>query len=173
MHGSSFSYLSQAVPLHTPKATHTHFQTVFTPQRNQLPLIDQYGPAAVPEQTAAEMAEHSFYEYQRLVQKEAEPELIIQLPNRGDDLEEADMRPPMIESEDASLQTPMNLVVTVAFAVAQPSCGLQFCDRYACTDNQVDSTRNVWQQGLLMTFVCFLQPVRSLLAPGEPWHACT
>lgn len=89
------------------------------------------------------MAEHSFYEYQRLVQKEAEPELIIQLPNRGDDLEEADMRPPMIESEDASLQTPMNLVVTVAFAIAQPSCGLQFCDRYACTDNQVDSTRNM------------------------------
>lgn len=89
------------------------------------------------------MAEHSFYEYQRLVQKEAEPELIIQLANRGDDLEEADMRPPMIESEDASLQTPMNLVVTVAFAVAQPGCGLQFCDRYACTDSQVASATHV------------------------------
>ena len=93
--------------------------------------------AVVPAQAAADLAEHSFYEYQRLVQKEAEPELIIQLPNRGDETDGAEARPPEFESEDAKVQRDVDLVVTVAFAIEQPNCGLHFQGLYACTDNQV------------------------------------
>ena len=81
------------------------------------------------------MAEHSFFEYQRLVQKEAEPELIIQLTNRPEELE--DFRPPLIESEDASTQKDIEISVTVAFAIEQPRCGMFFHGKYGCTDNQV------------------------------------
>ena len=93
--------------------------------------------AVVPAQAAADLAEHSFYEYQRLVQKEAEPELIIQLPNRGDETDGAEARPPEFESEDAKVQRDVDLMVTVAFAIEQPNCGLHFQGLYACTDNQV------------------------------------
>ena len=98
----------------------------------QLPLR-----VVVPAQGAADLAEHSFYEYQRLVQKEAEPELIIQLPNRGDETDGAEARTPEFESEDAKVQRDVDLVVTVAFTIEQPNCGLQFQGLYACTDNQV------------------------------------
>ena len=91
----------------------------------------------VPVHGAAELAEHSFYEYQRLVQKEAEPELVIQLPNRLEDSDDPSMRPPVVESEDAGMQTHIELSVLVAFAIEQPKCGLQFHGLYACTDNQV------------------------------------
>ena len=107
--------------------------TCFTCTRtNQLALL-----AIVPAQGAADLAEHSFYEYQRLVQKEAEPELIIQLPNRGDETDEAEAKPPEFESEDGKVQRDVDLVVTVAFAIEQPNCGLHFQGLYACTDNQV------------------------------------
>lgn len=87
-------------------------------------------------ETASALAEHSFFEYQRLVQKEAEPELIIQLTNRPEELE--DFRPPLIESEDASTQKDIEISVTVAFAIEQPKCGLFFHGKYGCTDNQVN-----------------------------------
>ncbi len=102
------------------------------PCTNQLALR-----AVVPAQGAADLAEHSFYEYQRFVQKEAEPELIIQLPNRGDETDGAEARPPEFESDDAKVQRDIDLVVTVAFAIEQPNCGLHFHGLYACTDNQV------------------------------------
>lgn len=86
--------------------------------------------------TASALAEHSFFEYQRLVQKEAEPELIIQLPNRPE--EQEDFRPPLIESEDASTQKDIEISVTVAFAIEQPKCGLFFRGKYGYTDNQVN-----------------------------------
>lgn len=85
--------------------------------------------------TASALAEHTFFEYQRLVQKEAEPELIIQLPNRLEDPE--DFKAPMIESEDASTHKDIEISVTVAFAIEQPKCGLFFHGKYGCTDNQV------------------------------------
>lgn len=88
--------------------------------------------------TAAALAEHSLYEYQRLVQKEAEPELIIQLPNRLEDQEEQEGFPaPAIVSEDASTHKDVDISVTVAFAMEQPKCGLSFHGKYACTDSQV------------------------------------
>ena len=90
--------------------------------------------AELPE-TATALAEHSFFEYQRLVQKEAEPELIIQLTNRPEELE--DFRPPLIESEDASTQKDIEVSVTVAFAIERPRCGMFFHGKYGCTDNQV------------------------------------
>ena len=90
--------------------------------------------AELPE-TAGGLAEHSFFEYQRLVQKEAEPELIIQLPNRLEDHE--DFKAPMIESEDASTHKDIEISVTVAVAIEQPKCGLFFHGKYGCTDNQV------------------------------------
>lgn len=92
--------------------------------------------ADLPE-TASALAEHSFFEYQRLVQKEAEPELIIQLPNRPE--EQEDFRPPLIESEDASTQKDIEISVTVAFAIEQPKCGLFFRGKYGYTDNQVSA----------------------------------
>ncbi|DBA90183.1 TPA: hypothetical protein ACH3X1_003489 [Trebouxia sp. C0004] len=92
-------------------------------------------------QGAADLAEHSFYEYQRLVQKEAEPELIIQLPNRGDETDGAEAKAPEFESEDAKVQRDIDLVVTVAFAIEQPNCGLHFHGLYACTDNQLRRSR--------------------------------
>ena len=102
------------------------------------PCTDQLAlHAVVPAQGAAELAEHSFYEYQRLVQKEAEPELIIQLPNRGDETDGPEARNPEFESEDAEVHRDIDLVVTVAFAIQQPNCGLHFHGLYACTDNQV------------------------------------
>lgn len=85
--------------------------------------------------TASALAEHTFFEYQRLVQKEAEPELIIQLPNRAEDLE--DCKAPLIEPEDASTLKDIEISVTVAFAIEQPNCGLFFHGKYGCTDNQV------------------------------------
>ena len=90
--------------------------------------------AELPDSANA-LAEHTFYEYQRLVQKEAEPELIIQLPNRLED--QVDFPPPIIESEDARTQKDVEVSVTVAFAIEQPKCGLFFQGKYVCTDNQV------------------------------------
>ena len=85
------------------------------------------------------MAEHSFFEYQRLVQNEAEPELIIQLTNRLEEQEQEDCRMPLIESEDASTQKDIEISVTVAFAIEQSKCGLLFHGKYGCTDNQVST----------------------------------
>ncbi|KAL0049504.1 hypothetical protein WJX82_003747 [Trebouxia sp. C0006] len=107
----------------------------------RLSVYEQQEPPEVPAQGAADLAEHSFYEYQRLVQKEAEPELIIQLPNRGDETDLAEARPPEFESEDAKVQRDVDLVVTVAFAIEQPNCGLHFQGLYACTDNQLRRSR--------------------------------
>ena len=92
---------------------------------------------AMSAQTAAGLAEHTLYEYESLIQKEAEPELIIHLPNRLEDPEEIEILAPLAESEDASMQTHIELSVTVAFAIRQPNCGLHFHGVYACTDNQV------------------------------------
>lgn len=90
--------------------------------------------AELPDSATA-LAEHTFFEYQRLVQKEAEPELIIQLPNRLEDHE--DLKAPTIESEDASTHKDIEISVTVAFAIEQPKCGMFFHGKYGCTDNQV------------------------------------
>ncbi|KAL0042600.1 hypothetical protein WJX79_004833 [Trebouxia sp. C0005] len=107
----------------------------------RLSVCEQQETTEVPAQGAAELAEHSFYEYQRLVQKEAEPELIIQLPNRGDETDGPEARNPEFESEDAEVQRDIDLVVTVAFAIQQPNCGLHFHGLYACTDNQLRRSR--------------------------------
>lgn len=103
---------------------------------------------AMSAQTAAGLAEHTLYEYESIIQKEAEPELIIHLPNRLEDPEEIEILAPLAESEDASMQTHIELSVTVAFAIQQPNCGLQFHGVYACTDNQVRSSqmRFCWWQ---------------------------
>lgn len=89
--------------------------------------------------SASEMAEHTFYEYQRLLQKEAEPELIIQLPDRivGNTGEAAGQ--PM-DSVDAKEQAKAEIAVTVAFALQQPTCGIHFHGQYAFTDAQVSQT---------------------------------
>lgn len=86
--------------------------------------------------SGTQLAEQTFYEYQRLVQKEAEPELIIQLPDRilGDI--GVNVEHPM-ESEDAKEQAPAEVAVTVAFALQQPECGVHFHGQYAYTDAQV------------------------------------
>ena len=84
------------------------------------------------------MAEYSFFEYQRLVQKEAEPDLVIHLPNRSEDPEDqANMQPPDVESEDATMQAHVELSITVAFEIQKPKCGLHFSGAFAYTDNQV------------------------------------
>lgn len=86
-----------------------------------------------------DVAEHTFYEYQRLVQKEAEPELIIQLPDRveGNTGENPEQR---LESVDAKEQAPAEVAVTVAFALQKPTCGIHFSGQYAFTDAQVSYT---------------------------------
>ena len=88
------------------------------------------------------MADYSFYEYQRLVQKEAEPDLIVHLPDRSDDTAQANVPQPEMESEDATMQAHVELAVTVAFEVHQPKCGLRFHGAYAYTDNQVHKCLN-------------------------------
>lgn len=82
------------------------------------------------------MAEHTFFEYQRLVQKEAEPELIIQLPDRIEGNTALNTEQPM-ENVDAKEQAPAKVDVTVAFALQQPACGIHFNGHYAFTDAQV------------------------------------
>ena len=118
---------------------------------------------AMSAQTAAGLAEHTLYEYESLIQKEAEPELIIHLPNRLEDPEEIEILAPLAESEDASMQTHIELSVTVAFAIQQPNCGLQFHGVYACTDNQVRNSH--------MRF-CWWQMHTQLYKYLHSMHAC-
>ena len=98
-----------------------------------------YAVFTVTPTSEPEVAEHTFYEYQRLVQKEAEPELVIQLPER---VEGNTGRNPeqSLESVDAKEQAPAEVAVTVAFALQTPTCGLHFSGQYAYTDAQVSYT---------------------------------
>ena len=113
------------------------------------------------------MADYSFYEYQRLVQKEAEPDLIVHLPDRSDDAAQANVPQPEVESEDATMQAHVELAVTVAFEIHQPKCGLRFHGAYAYTDNQV---QKCWRQRVML-----LSSLRSISVSKMtvcPSHIC-
>ena len=86
-----------------------------------------------PRPPAARLAEHTFLQYQRLLQREvSEPELVIQLPNVL-----GDYGTMLSESADVAGVEFMELKVIIAFEALRPRCGMHFCGDWALSDNEV------------------------------------
>ena len=97
-----------------------------------------------PRPPAARLAEHTFLQYQRLLQREvSEPELVIQLPNVL-----GDYGTMLSESADVAGVEFMELKVIIAFEALRPRCGMHFCGDWALSDNEVGSDVKYCRLGL-------------------------
>lgn len=106
----------------------------------QLLCPADYAPATAMDSRppAARLAEHTFLQYQRLLQREvSEPELVIQLPNVL-----GDYGTMLSESADVAGVEFMELKVIIAFEALRPRCGMHFCGDWALSDNEVGGTSN-------------------------------
>ena len=72
---------------------------------------------------AAKVAEYTMHEYERLLQREEEPELTITLPKTAG---VGDMTDPL---RDATLR--------IEYSTQASTSGMHFCGDYAFTDNEV------------------------------------
>ena len=105
-----------------------------------------YAPAVAmdPRPPAARLAEHTFLQYQRLLQREvSEPELVIQLPNVL-----GDYGTMLSESADVAGVEFMELKVIIAFEALRPRCGMHFCGDWALSDNEVGGAGKHCKLGL-------------------------
>ena len=88
--------------------------------------------AVGPDALAAELAEESFYQYERILQQEAQPSLFVELPRTQEDME---INPALA----AALGAFREVKLSIKYRARQPACGLRFSGHYAFTDMQVSS----------------------------------
>ncbi|KAK9806814.1 hypothetical protein WJX72_003626 [[Myrmecia] bisecta] len=103
----------------------------------ELPESIQKGPYESAQQAAANVADHTYFQYEGMLQKEAEPELVIQLPASMQSAHSAATQGGLLILGGAQRE----LLVRIQYDVAQPQSGMHFAGEYAHTDNQVRRAR--------------------------------
>ena len=85
----------------------------------------------------AAVGEAAYYQYERALQREREPELVVSLPAAAAEAGAAEGQQPRGASGAGGQAA---LRVRVEYEAADPACGLHFFGRFAATANQVRRT---------------------------------
>ncbi|KAK9854442.1 hypothetical protein WJX84_004440 [Apatococcus fuscideae] len=87
-----------------------------------------------PDVLASELAEESYYQYERILQQEAQASLFVELPRTQEDM---DINPALAAALGASRE----VTLSIKYRTRQPACGLRFSGPYAFTDMQLRRAR--------------------------------
>ena len=99
-----------------------------------MPPADKWGQRTSGE-LLAELSDHAFFQYERTLQKEAEPELAVTLPPSL--LQEGGSSPDVLFAGTATARV---LTVAVNYQVCRPESGFCFNGPFAYTDGEVKPT---------------------------------